>query len=209
MADIFISYAREDETFVKSLNTKLASGGFDVWVDFEDLLQGAEWLNEIYSAIESADLFIFVVSADSLLSEPCNRELDYAIANNKRIIPLILEKIEGDIEKTIFFEWFEKEWFEIARNNWQYVKAINWVFFTSNSVFEESFQALINTFEQDSEHAKTHTRLLVRAKEWEGNNRDRSYLLTDIEIDNAENWLRRFKTDEKGTSPNSSTYRIC
>jgi len=68
MADVFISYAREDKDFVRCLDRALTEDGRDVWVDWEDIAPSAEWMEEIRTAIEGADAFVFVLSSDSLAS---------------------------------------------------------------------------------------------------------------------------------------------
>ena len=41
--DVFISYSRTDEAFVRRLVTALGEGGLDVWVDWEDIRKSADW----------------------------------------------------------------------------------------------------------------------------------------------------------------------
>lgn len=72
MADIFISYARKDEAFVRQLHQALVENGFDVWVDVENIPLSAEWWHEIRKGIEIANVFLFIVSPDSLGSEVCD-----------------------------------------------------------------------------------------------------------------------------------------
>jgi hypothetical protein len=56
MADVFISYSRKDTDFVRRLHEALGERNRDTWVDWEDIPPTAEWLEEIYSAIESRDV---------------------------------------------------------------------------------------------------------------------------------------------------------
>ncbi|WP_421657468.1 toll/interleukin-1 receptor domain-containing protein [Leptothermofonsia sp. ETS-13] len=95
MTDIFISYSRKDKGFVRKLHAALVKLGRDVWVDWEDIPPNAAWRAEIQLGIESAeiqlgiestDTFVFVISPDSVVSRECEVELDWAIANNKRLI---------------------------------------------------------------------------------------------------------------------------
>jgi len=46
-----------------------------------------------YNSIEQADSFVFVISPDSVRSQVCRNEIDHAIANNKRFIPLLRREI--------------------------------------------------------------------------------------------------------------------
>ena len=90
-----MSYAREDQVFVRWLHEQLSEQGRDVWVDWEGLPPSAEWLSEVFQAIEEADTFLFVVSPDSLQSQVCAQELEHAGAFNKRIVPVVCHEPGG------------------------------------------------------------------------------------------------------------------
>jgi hypothetical protein len=88
MADVFISYAREDQEFVRKLQDALEEQDRDTWIDWKDIPLTAKWKEEVFSGIERADSFAAVISPDLVASEPCQAELDHAAQNNKRIVPL-------------------------------------------------------------------------------------------------------------------------
>jgi WD40 repeat protein len=189
MTDVFISYSRHDKTFVQRLFDTLEAHQREVWVDWEDIPRGEHWLEEIYTGIEEADTFLFVVSERSLTSEVCNSEISHALNHHKRIVPLIRESIEVEVEKRIAGEWYDKSWEATARSNWQQIKTINWLFFREGDDFDAEFEVLLKTLDADLPHLRMHTRLLVRAKEWETNGRDRSFLRHGSELVEAEAWL--------------------
>ena len=54
MADIFISYSRHDSGFAHRIHNALQANDREVWVDFEDIPPSAEWMKEIFAAIEAA-----------------------------------------------------------------------------------------------------------------------------------------------------------
>ena len=66
MASVFLSYSRQNQDFVHTLYDSLKAAGRDAWVDFEGIPPSAEWLNEVYAAIDAADTFVFVLSPDSV-----------------------------------------------------------------------------------------------------------------------------------------------
>lgn len=169
MSDVFISYSRRDKGFVRRLFEALKSTNRDSWVDWENIPYSAEWWKEIEAGIEAAETLIFVVSPSSLGSEICNKELAYAYKLNKRIIPIVRQEID---EKVLASVWFNQEWEFVARENWEILKKINWLFFRrkkscyaefdSNNIvitperddsacdedtFDAAFQALIDTTE--------------------------------------------------------------
>ncbi len=52
--------------------------------------------------------------------------------------------------------------------------------------FEKSFESLIEALDTDLEWVRAHTRLLTRAKEWEIEERDASFLLRGKDLEAAE-----------------------
>lgn len=71
MADVFVSYSRADQPFVRALHDTLARLNKDIWVDWEDIPPTAEWRKEVYGGIESSDTFLFVISPDAMRSGEC------------------------------------------------------------------------------------------------------------------------------------------
>src|SRR5271157_5400112 len=98
---IFISYAHADEpekprgeeiawlTFVmKFLRPAVKSGVFDQWVDRE-MRGGAEWDPQIEAKLQACDIFVLLVSANSMASGYIiDKELEIARERNLHIYPL-------------------------------------------------------------------------------------------------------------------------
>jgi hypothetical protein len=66
MPEIFISYAREDQTQAERLYRDLKKEGFDAWIDTQDLLAGSNWSAEIRRAIRASQYFVLLLSAKSM-----------------------------------------------------------------------------------------------------------------------------------------------
>ena len=62
---VFISYAHEDQSVVRSLCESLSAVGCEPWVDFKSLLPGQNWKREISSAIKHCDFFVLCLSKHS------------------------------------------------------------------------------------------------------------------------------------------------
>lgn len=173
MADVFISYSRRDSDFVRRIHDRLAETGRDVWVDWEDIPPTANWWQEICTAIEAADTFVFVISPDSVQSQVCRDEVQYAVDNNKRFVPLLYRELAemgaGQIHPAIHTH--------------------NWIPYTAAIDFDKAFNTLLQAIDTDLSYVREHTRLLVRAREWQGKARDRSFLLTGVELADAKKWL--------------------
>jgi hypothetical protein len=84
---IFITYAREDGTTVTQLGADLEGAERQVWID-RDLTGGQSWWEEILKQIRACDLYVFALSASSLGSRPCMRELEYAQALGRPLLPI-------------------------------------------------------------------------------------------------------------------------
>src|SRR3970040_2429343 len=95
MTDVFISYSRKDKDLVRALHDALKAQNRDTWVDWEDIPPTAEWLKEIFSAIEAAHTFVFVISPDSVASDMCKQEIAHAVKHNKRLVPIVRRDAEG------------------------------------------------------------------------------------------------------------------
>ncbi|MEO0561824.1 MAG: TIR domain-containing protein, partial [Chloroflexota bacterium] len=199
MTDVMISYSRRDGDFVRRLHAGLQERGRDVWVDWQDIPLSADWWQEIAEAIEASNTFVFVVSPDSMGSPICNLEIAHARENNKRLIPILFRRtdLEDALDRLHERELSEntesvlegRQMDEVARKNWNAVSRHNWLYFEDMNTFDESLDRLISVIETDLAHVKEHTRLLVRASEWDRRDQGASYLLTGDELHEAEDWL--------------------
>lgn len=63
---IFISYTRRDKQIVRQIYKKLKSAGYSPWLDVEDILPGENWQRAINKAIEEADIFLAILSENSV-----------------------------------------------------------------------------------------------------------------------------------------------
>lgn len=166
--DIFISYSRRDKEFVRALDAAFRKSDRDPWIDWDDIKQGEEWRPAIARGIEAADVFVFVISPDSVASEECGKELAHAIKHNKRLIPIVRRETTG-VHPVL--------------------GALNWIFFQETNDFEQAFQSLLKTIDTDLIYVRAHTRLLVRAIEWDTKDHNESYLLRGRDLEEAEQWL--------------------
>ena len=62
---LFLSYAREDSDAVSQLYHRLASDGFEPWMDRYNITAGEQWELAIYRGIRRADFFLACLSAKS------------------------------------------------------------------------------------------------------------------------------------------------
>lgn len=96
MSEVFISYSRKNKEFVTRLHAALEEQGRETWVDWEGIPLSAEWLQEIYDAIDAAHTFLFVISPQSIASKTCRLEIAYALSRKKRILPVMVQPVSPD-----------------------------------------------------------------------------------------------------------------
>ena len=189
MSDVFISYSRKDSDFVHKLDDSLRREKRDVWVDWQDIARGEDWWHSIQVGVDSTDTALIVVTEHWLVSEICQRELDYIRGQNKRVFPIMREKIEGDLAIRVKGTWVDQEWENRARDNWKYIRSLNWLFFDDDTTFDSVFKDLLMALDTDQLYVKSHTRYLVRALEWQQFQRNPSFLLEGDQLASAKTWL--------------------
>ena len=91
MQQVFLSYSRRDDHFVRRLAADLEKRGVDVWLDTDDLDDTDEdrWRRSIVQAITKSSALVVVLSPDSVESAPVERELTIAAETKRRIIPIV------------------------------------------------------------------------------------------------------------------------
>jgi hypothetical protein len=101
MIRLFISYRSTNSIHVDAIVAQLESlidtdnqPRYNVWQDKNNIPVGQDWWDAICEGIEKCDIFIFMVSHESIKSEPCLAELSYADELNLPIIPFVI-KDEG------------------------------------------------------------------------------------------------------------------
>ncbi len=189
MAQVFISYSRKDKDFVQKLAAALAAQKREAWVDWKDIAPTAEWQKEILTNIEAADNFVFVIGPESAASPNCRKEIDHAVANHKRMVPIFHRPVpDADIPESL--EKYQR------------------IDFTDSDNFDARIAALITVLDTDLAWVQTHTRLLIRAKEWEQEKKDSSYVLRRKDLREAEQWLGKSAGKEPAPTTLHSQYIV-
>ena len=88
---LFISYSLDDKAWTYELWRQLRDElHHDAWID-KRLVAADDWWGAICENIKTCDVFLYIMSPKSVESIYCGGELDYAIALNKPILPLMLK----------------------------------------------------------------------------------------------------------------------
>ncbi|NJO17134.1 MAG: toll/interleukin-1 receptor domain-containing protein [Thioploca sp.] len=186
--EVFISYSRKDSDFARHLNTRLQEAGKTTWFDQESINSGVDFEKEILKGIESADNFVFVISPAAVASEYCEREVNYATEQNKRLISVLHREAEPKTMPTV-------------------LQKINWIDF-QNEVFDQSFAELVQAIELDREHTHQHTVLQQRANDWADNNNSQDFLLNQTACQKAEVWREVAVAEQKKPVPSELQIRF-
>ena len=170
MSQIFISYSRKDLAIAEKIINALAKDELEPWVDWKSIPKGEEFESEIYRGIEESDIFLFLVSPDSVQSDWCNIEITHAVKNGKRLIPIVIRDTNPQNIHP-----------KISKRNWIFCR-------DGHDDFNKTIEETRKTIHTDYDWLKYHTKLQVKALEWE-HQQDNSRLLRSKELQDAEQQL--------------------
>ena len=90
---IFVSYSHQDSANVEQIiQTIRATSHMDVWFD-RNLHGGENYFSVIANQIVENKYFVFIVSHNSIASDWCLRELEFAASERRQIIAIWLEDV--------------------------------------------------------------------------------------------------------------------
>ena len=167
MASLFISYSRKNIEAARKLTEALKGQALDFWIDWEGIPPTVDWWKEIEKGIEEADIFLFLISPDSAKSRVCKQEIEHAVKNGKRLIPVVVRDITGDQVPP-----------ELGH--------LNWIFLRQSDDFSLGFKKIVTAIQTDYQWVQAHRQLQVKALEWERNHRANGFLLHGEELQDAE-----------------------
>ena len=86
-----MSHSHKDASSVYPELVRLKDQGFKIWYD-EGIEAGTEWREELGQAIRNARLFLFFVTPDSVQSDNCRKELNFAAEENIPVLAVHLAR---------------------------------------------------------------------------------------------------------------------
>ena len=93
MPKVFISHSNLDHDVALAVVNALKRAGFDIWVDFENIRGGADWLCEIQAGIARCDAVVLVLSKASVESVWVERECLYAFQLKKPLLTALVADV--------------------------------------------------------------------------------------------------------------------
>lgn len=91
--DVFLSYSRRDLDWVGAFVEALHAGGVQSWFDVADLEPGTRWEDEREGALRESRTLVVILSSNSIDSLTIYFEVGAAVADQKRIIPVLTDDL--------------------------------------------------------------------------------------------------------------------
>lgn len=169
MLRAFISYSRADLDFADQLALALQTHAFEVTLDRHSIAGAEDWKARLGDLITAADTVVFVLSPDSATSTICAWEIEEAVRQGKRVIPVLCRPLPNDVPIP-------------GRLN-----ALNVIFFypeakRPGSGFGLGLTELIAALRVDLAWVREHTRVAERARRWADTGRPRDLLARGSEL---------------------------
>jgi WD40 repeat protein len=173
LSDVFVCASTKNAEMADRLRSALMRDGITLW-NPANARSGSDLSKAISQGIEQATNFVYLISPESVTSENCTQQLDYAIALNKRIIPIkVVPTPTADLPESLKTRQFIK--LDACETQEEYDVAIG---------------SVLKQIKENSAYFEQHKTLLVRALKWEAQNYNAGLLLRGYNLESAESWLQ-------------------
>ncbi len=170
--DVFLIADPKDLDFARHLHNTLQLQGKSTWFDQITHRGEIDATEAVREAIESAQNCIVILSGHLLGNRNCLKQIQYAQTINKRMVGVVDDVVEAGVtlpaglgrSPIVSFQNHEAD-------------------------FSSNFGELYRILESDAAYVDQHTRLLLRAMEWDKSGRDDSLLLRRKALEQAQAWL--------------------
>ncbi len=166
---VFISYCRRDAEFVTRLLDRLTGPDVEILIDQNDIVVAEDWWNRIKELIEEADTLLTVISPEFAKSQECQKELEHALALNKRIIPILAE--DTDIES------LNPE-----------LRKLNFAVATSDTGAEPAIDDVVRALRTNTRWLRQHSEYTRQSLSWHKKGRPKGLLIQSPLLEEIEGW---------------------
>src|ERR1043166_491966 len=94
MTHAFISYVEEDSAVAEAVAAALAAKGRTSWRYQTNSIPGPSYLAQASRAISSSQVFVLIISDESLRSQQVSREVDFAHEAGRPFVPVLHRRSE-------------------------------------------------------------------------------------------------------------------
>lgn len=121
---IFISYSHQDSNTAQGIARFLIRQGFEVWIDIDKLVSGQSWTNNIDEALASSDVFLAIISRNSVRRSEVLREIAEALKRKETDeIFQVLFTVIGSIHTS----WFSDNKDKIAEDIIRHLEKVQYI----------------------------------------------------------------------------------
>jgi hypothetical protein len=92
--DVFLSYSRKNHPWVQEFVSALRNAGVKAWFDVQDIAPGDRWEDQVQDALRQSTTLVVILTPDSVSSPWTFFELGAALADGKKIIPVVLQDMD-------------------------------------------------------------------------------------------------------------------
>lgn len=112
MHDCFISYSHKDSHIAISVQSIFEKNEIRCWIDFRDAIPGTDYAASIVHAIKAADVFILILSENSIQSKHVLNEINSAVSaeDPPTIIPLKVDN--GKLNESMQYYLGRTHWMD-------------------------------------------------------------------------------------------------
>jgi len=193
MTDVFICSDKEDKLIEQKITNSLLYKCISTWTHQTDVVDTINYETEVHHGLEGADIVIFIMSRNSVISDSCIRELEMAMDLQKRIIPIKIENFEhtdnlNHIQKLPYIDVSDcvvgknEKISKSKKNEIGYKK--------DRKDFDRKMDELIKLIRTDQSYYNLHKIYLVQALKWQRQKNNHCILLRGHSLDNANTWVR-------------------
>lgn len=173
---IFISYARADAEFATRLAEALKANSFRVWFDADYLKPSQQFWKKIEAAIDEAAAFVSLISPISAVSVPCVREIQRALSNEQKIVPILIREVSWD-------------GYSVSNAVQNVRSSLEFATFENPDDFESSLDLLVRTLRNEWEDAEVSASLSALALNWQNSGRSPGSTLNLDQIKRSVEWV--------------------
>ena len=167
--EVFISYSSKEKEMADLVRETLENNGLSCWMAPESIPASSGYAAEITEAISNCKVVVLILSYPSMESKWVTKEVDFAICENKPIIPFHID--DSKLNKT----------FQLYLNNVQHIDAYKRVKMALGDLLE-NVNALVGT--KKSSNTRIHLKPMYREPIHNFSGRDEELALVEEKFNN-------------------------
>jgi len=189
MTQVFLCAASGDGAIADQIRKSLLRESITVWANQFDVNSGENLEATVNRGIEGADQVVYLVSPESSQDQTCQRELAYAMALRKRVVPIqvdLLDREPAAQQSRLVSSLLPPEL--------QGVQPIDLTRSQDPLQYQKAIAQLLQELNKDTAYYEQHKLLLVKALKWQAQNQNPSVLLRGYNLERAKAWLTTART---------------